>query len=269
MLVIASSLLLAAIGLLLGGCAAPWQRLDAIAMQGGFQKRIVSGRDFAEVVYQRPWANGSSGPLIVFLEGDGLPWSQPRRISSDPTTRHPVALELAIQTPGQVAYLARPCYQEFVHAAGCSPASWTSERYSAQIVASLSAALMALDPGGIQPIWLVGYSGGGALAVLIAPHVPAVERVITVAGNLDTEAWTKKHGYLSLSGSLNPVTAGALPTRIRQVHLVGTRDTNVLPEFTQRFAAVQTNAHVRAFEGFDHVCCWVERWREIWSDIAR
>jgi dienelactone hydrolase len=255
--------------LLLSSCAAPWHRLDNLAAHGGLYKRVVSGAGFDEVVYERHSDSAPTRPLVVFLEGDGRPWAGPREVSRDPTSRHPVALALALQTPGNVAYVARPCYHEFAQGSGCSPVDWTSDRYSAQTVASMTAAILTLDPGGTSPIWLVGYSGGGTLAVLIAPHLPRAELLVTLAANLDTQAWTRLHGYLPLSGSLNPTDAAPLPARIRQLHLFGGRDGNIPAGTSQRFVAAQPNASARQIEGFDHVCCWVEHWPEIWDEITR
>jgi pimeloyl-ACP methyl ester carboxylesterase len=55
-------------------------------------------------------------------------------------------------------------------------------------------------------VLLIGHSGG-ALAILLAARVPQVVAVVTIAGNLDTDVWTKLHGYLRLQGSLNPIAA--------------------------------------------------------------
>jgi hypothetical protein len=258
-----------ALVLMFAACAAPWRRLDNMAAHGGLHKRVVSGAGFDEVVYERHTDSAPAGPLIVFLEGDGRPWAGPREVSADPTSRHPIALELALRTPGSVAYVARPCYHEFVRDSGCSPVDWTSDRYSARTVARMTAAILTLDPGGTAPVWLVGYRGGGTLAVLIAPHIPRAERLVTLAANLDTEAWTRTHGYLPLTGSLNPSDVAPLPAWIRQLHLFGARDANIPPGTFQRFVAAQSNASARQIEGFDHVCCWVEHWPELWDDITR
>ncbi len=257
---------------LMGGCAAPWQRLDAIARHGGLDKRIVRGNGFDHVVYERPATVRVPGspaePLIVFLEGDGLPWASPERPSADATARDPIGLALALATPGRIAYVARPCYHEFARASGCSPADWTSGRYSLRVIASVAAVIAALDADA-APLWIVGYSGGGALAVLAAPRLPRLEQLVTVAGNLDTEAWTTMHGYLPLSASVNPATTAPLPASIRQLHLYGTADRNIPPGTAIQFVARQPNARARAMAGFDHICCWTRAWPNIWADITR
>lgn len=253
--------------LMLSGCAAPWQQLDEVAAQGGLSKRIIAGSEFDEVVYRRALA-AAAGPLIVFLEGDGLPWAGPKTVSADPTARNPIGLRLALETPGNVAYLARPCYQEFTHGRGCDSALWTQKRYAPEVVVSMASAIRALDSKGTTPIWLVGYSGGGTLAVLIAPRIASVERVITVAADLDTDAWTAVHHYIQLTGSLNPAQLAPLPARIQQVHLYGGHDVNIAPGTIQRFSEGQPSASTLRLASFDHVCCWVRDWPQIWENLA-
>jgi dienelactone hydrolase len=114
---------------------------------------------------------------------------------------------------------------------------------------------------------LVGYSGGGVLAVLMAPRVPSTVAVVTIAADLDTEAWAHWHGYSALDGSLNPATLPALPSRIRQWHLVGDRDTVVPPDLNRRYLNRIEPDYVWHFATFDHVCCWVQQWPELFSRI--
>ena len=74
---------------------------------------------------------------------------------------------------------------------------------------------------------LIGYSGGGTIAWLMAARIPETTRVVTIAANLDIDEWTRIHDYSRLAGSLNPALAPALTPAIEQLHFVGGRDTNV------------------------------------------
>ena len=68
---------------------------------------------------------------------------------------------------------------------------WTSARYGDEAVASMAAALrpdLAMESGYDRVVW-VGHSGGGALAMLLAERVPETTAVVTIAADLDTEAW--------------------------------------------------------------------------------
>ena len=89
---------------------------------------------------------------------------------------------------------------------------------------------------------------------------------MTVAGNLDTAAWTALHRVEPLSGSLNPADYWQHLQETPQLHWVGGNDpvipTAISEAYRSRFpAAVRPEVH-RIAE-FDHVCCWVERWPEL------
>jgi pimeloyl-ACP methyl ester carboxylesterase len=62
---------------------------------------------------------------------------------------------------------------------------------------------------GSTRLTLVGYSGGGTIAVLLAARRSDVAEVITVAANLDVGYWTQRDGLSPLTGSLDP--AGGNP----------------------------------------------------------
>ncbi len=112
-------------------------------------------------------------------------------------------------------------------------------------------------------IVLIGYSGGGTLAALLASRLRSVRALVTVAGNLDIEAWTHLHGYSELRGSLNPALLPKLDPRVRQFHFQGGRDSVVPPHLTSRFAARQPKARFIVFREFGHHCCWEEQWPEM------
>jgi len=117
-----------------------------------------------------------------------------------------------------------------------------------------------------QNVMLVGYSGGGVLAVLIAERLDNVAAVITVGANLDVDAWTRYHGYLPLTGSLNPAASTA-QHRWPETHLYGAHDENVPPATADAYFKRFPNAK-RRLEANDHVCCWVEQWPELWKQLA-
>jgi len=98
--------------------------------------------------------------LVVFMDGDGSPWIEGgRRIARDPTPHVPLALELAVRTPASVLYLGRPCYLEITRPPECSERLWTSQRYSRDVVASMSAAASAFtSEHHFKRVLLVGYS---------------------------------------------------------------------------------------------------------------
>lgn len=245
----------------LQACATPPQRVDRLAAEQGYRRVVVPGRDFSHVAYIKGEL-APSRPLHVYLEGDGNP-RRGGRAAQYPTPRNPLMLKLMALDPAPGVYLGRPCYQGLQHSENCGTKWWTDLRYSAQVADSMSAALLTLT-GERQPLMLLGHSGGGTLAMLMAERLPNVEAVVTVAGNLDPSAWTRLHGYPPLPGSLNPAARPPLPATIRQLHLAGGRDRNVPAELIRRVAAQQINSEYRYFERYDHTCCW----QEIWPDIV-
>jgi hypothetical protein len=121
---------------------------------------------------------------------------------------------------------------------------------------------------GFRKLLLVGYSGGGTLVTLMAPHMPDVVAVVTIAANLDTDAWTRLHGYQPLTGSLNPSAEPPLPDRIREWHFVGGRDTNVPYAAAQRYLEHVPPDHIVIYSDFDHVCCWEREWPSMLSRVV-
>lgn len=240
-------------------CETPTQRADHLAEHTGLHRELLVGASFHHVAYLRL---SSAGPLLVFIEGDGSPWTGGgREIAADPTPQQPLALELAARTAGAVLYLGRPCYLGLATAAECHPSDWTMGRYSPEVVRSLAVATgrIALEHD-FREVILIGYSGGGTLAQLMAPQVAGLRAVVTLSANLDVRAWTAYHGYLPLSGSLDPADSPPLPAGIIEIHLVGGQDRNVPPALLDRYLTRHAGAQVWTFDAFDHGCCWQREW---------
>jgi pimeloyl-ACP methyl ester carboxylesterase len=248
--------------LILGACRSPQARIDELARRGSLEREVVTGASFQHVIY-RPREPRAGDELHVYLEGDGTPYIARALIAADPTPRAPLALELMLEDPGPVLYLGRPCYIGLAHDPPCEPAYWTLKRFSPEVVQSLAAALTReLESMPRLHVTLIGHSGGAALALLVADRVPAVDRVITIAGNLDVDGWTRLHDYTPLRGSLDPMTSGLHRTDLTLVHLAGGADRNV-PETLVRAAASRLGGTVVVIPGFDHGCCWTKIWPEI------
>jgi len=243
------------------GCATPAERFDARARSLGFERVDVDAGGFRVATYRRPGA-AIAPALHVYLEGDGTPWLHGREIAADPTPRRPFALELAARDRDAVMVLGRPCYHGHAVDDGCDSALWTSARYGERVVASVEAAL-----SDAPRVTLVGYSGGGVLARLVAERAPNVDRVITVAANLDVAAWARQHGYAPLDGSLDPALRSPLAGVI-EVNLVGARDANVPPDTLETYASRNPNAQIVRFPDYDHRCCWIDAWPQLLAQFA-
>ncbi|MDF1691085.1 MAG: hypothetical protein P1U47_01830 [Zhongshania sp.] len=244
-------------------CSSPTQRIDATAQKYGMEKQVLMGLGFKHVVYSRPPSKAEV--LHIYLDGDGSPWLRGRYIASDPTPTQSLGLSLAsLDTQADAVYLGRPCYLGLVNEPGCNESMWTSARYSEALVRSMAKAADSLIAArGAKQVRLIGYSGGGSLAMLMLRYMEKVDAVITIAANLDTRAWTSYHNYLALTDSLNPMD-NLFPTGIRYWHFAGSDDDNVPPQHLSAFVA-KHGGESQVIRGFDHYCCWSERWPSLLS----
>ncbi|MFT5332599.1 MAG: pimeloyl-ACP methyl ester carboxylesterase [Halioglobus sp.] len=247
--------------LFLTACSGQVQK--RIAAEAGFAAFQVQGDGFRHQVYTK---HGRGNVVHFYLEGDGRPWLSPGRISLDPTSRQPLMLRLMTLDEAPAVYLGRPCYMGVVDDR-CSPVWWTSNRYAPDVVQSLSAVIDQFS-GNAPGIALFGHSGGGTLAMLLAGRRSDVNVVVTIAGNLDIQAWTQEHGYSALAGSLNPADQIPLASHVRQYHLVGSEDHNVSASLIQPVILKQVGAALRVVEGYDHSCCWNELWPEVLTTVT-
>jgi hypothetical protein len=231
---------------------------------------VVSG--FSLLAYV-PAKIEPSAVLTVYIEGDGFAWVTGSRPSADPTPRDPLALRLALAHPDRnAAYLARPCQFANAELTGCAERYWTDERFAPEVIAATDQALDVLKTrSGAKRLNLVGYSGGGAVGMLVAARRQDIDRLVTVGGNLDHVAWTTHHRVQPLIGSLNPVAVAVKLNGVRQWHFAGGRDRVVPPwlieEFASRFAAAQ-RPHIHTERDFDHLCCWAENWGALWGKVV-
>ena len=259
-------LIIVLVCILLVACTTPARRLDGEAARLGFARELWKGTDFIHIVYQ----NRAPGALLhVYLDGDGTPWLRHTSIATDPTPRNPLMLELMAQDPRPAVYLGRPCYHGQSSSPSCSPALWTAQRYGPRVVNSMAAALRGiLEHTPYEGVVLIGYSGGGALAMLLAEHFQSTRVVVTVAGNLNPAAWTEWHGYSPLRGSLNPAFRPPLDASIVQLHFAGGRDENIPVYLIQPVVSRQRCAKLITIGNFDHRCCWQVEWSAILNQLT-
>ena len=171
------------------------------------------------------------------------------------------------EDPTPAIYLGRPCYMGLAASANCSVALWTSRRYAPEVVASMLRVIRQYQQHyGAENIVLIGYSGGGTLAALIARELQPNVFLLTIAANLDTEMWTDLHGYLPLTGSLNPAHYRADTAQLPQLHLAGLKDEAVPVAVTRSYSAGLAPSLSRYYPTFDHSCCWLELWPDILAE---
>jgi len=207
----------------------------------------------------------SAGALLhVYLGGDGRPWHHGRYPAEDPSGRNPLVLELMRADSGPALYLGRPCYHDLANRPGCEARLWTSARYSEQVVDNMARALETLlEQWRPRAVLLVGYSGGGVLALALSARLSLPAYVVTLGANLDVGAWTDYHAYLPLTESLDPARDTERYRVIPQLHLQGRQDRVVPPETTRRYTAALPAGAVRTLQGADHRCCWLPVWKSL------
>ncbi len=255
--------------LCLSGCAtlSPSTAYDRTASELGFTRTDIKVNDFTLAVF----SNGKTAnrDLHIYLEGDGVPFHRRVHINPDPTSLRAVALNMMAKDTTASILIGRPCYHQLKITEICKESKWwTSNRYSENVVTALSDAIKQLVPKQKQ-ITLIGFSGGGSLAVLIAEKLSArIQQVITVSANLDTKAWTSHNQYTPLFGSLNPIeTIGN--TKTRMIHLVGGKDKLLGAHYWLPKLKSFSKTKALTYPFFNHQCCWSEAWPKILNEHVK
>lgn len=179
-------------------------------------------------------------PLWIVIEGDGYAWKSASIPSSNPTPHDPVGWRLATSIHADnVLYLARPCqYLSEMELKACSVSDWTDGRFAQKWVVMMNEAISTIKARyGYSEIILVGYSGGGTMAALLATRRDDVSVLISVASPLDVGAWSAYHRISPLVHSLDPKEERAKLSTIAQIHIVGQKDKVVPPLLAREFIA--------------------------------
>ncbi len=253
--------------LLCCACASNQARVTTIdnARRSGMILSAISVDGYTLTTYQR--MTTAHAPVRVYIEGDGLAWITATQPSADPTPVHPIALSLAAldQSPN-VVYLARPCQFSLLQSSQCTTDDWTGKRYSEQLVQKMDQELnLVMRAAPQQKIELVGYSGGAAMAVLLAARRIDIGSLRTVAGNLDDEAVNRFHHVSAMPESLNPIDFAQKITNIPQRHFYGGED-KIIPSFVaENFAQRQHGscANITAVAEAGHQDGWEAQWADL------
>ena len=242
----------------------PSEHMRALAREARFTE--VPLADARLTAYSRRSAT-SPARVTIYIESDGAPWRLPDEPPADPTPLKPFVIRMAIADESlATAYLSRPCqYLSEAARRDCDPRLWMQARFSNEAVAVTNQAVDQIKASvAAATVNLVGYSGGGAMAALVAARRRDVDCLVTVAAPLDTTAWTDALGVSRLDLSLNPADVAGELSKVRQTHFRGLRDKLVPPATADRFFARAKPAVALIDKpDFDHQCCWSEEWREL------
>ncbi len=175
-------------------------------------------------------------PLRIYIEGDGHSFNAYNRPTNNPTPRSTFLRDIAANDPNpNVVYLARPC--QYLQTNTCTQNDWTCGRFSKQIINSMEKSVHLLaKKARTNNVILIGYSGGAQVAGLVAVRNPQkIQKIITIAGVLDQEAWTTYHQDTPLTESLNLKDFQTIFKQLPQKHYVGENDKVVPIELTKTF----------------------------------
>jgi len=178
-------------------------------------------------------------------------------------------LFLSDKFKGNLAYLARPCQWLEQKPSSCQPKYWTSLRYSPEVISSLNHALDVLKQGSqAESLELIGYSGGGTVALLLAARRQDVNSLRTIAGNLANSFFTRYHGVSDMPKSLDPVDFVAQLQSLPQLHFVGGADDVIPVEVAEYYHSKLASPHCaqyRVLSSVSHSSGWLELWPKLLS----
>ncbi|MFY9590304.1 alpha/beta hydrolase family protein [Rickettsia endosymbiont of Halotydeus destructor] len=239
----------------------------ALATQNNFQPKYVKGGDFVLTTYQR--ITDKNLPYVFYIEGDGHISEKYAAVSDNPTPLTTMLLQLAIMdNRPNIVYIARPCqYTPLELNPKCnSNRYWVEKRIGKEVVDSIDDVINNITNG--QKFSLVGFSGGGGVAVMVAVNNKNVKDIITIAGNLDTVTFDNTHngrGYLS--HSFNPIDYAKQVNNIPQLHLSGAGDKRVPPFIAERYVEVSNSPCVKqkVLPNTTHI----KGWETIWPSLLK
>lgn len=236
----------------------------------GYTKKLVTAGDFVITTYQK--ISDKNKPIVYYLEGDGRVADR-FGISRDPTPRQDTLVALMkLDSRPNVIYVARPCQYtpKNLNPKCYNNKYWTSRRFSQESVDVLDQVMTTTNISG-KKFSIVGYSGGGGLAVLIANQNQMVSDIVTIGGNLDSELFTEYHRSVPMDESLNPINYAVNISHIPQLHLGGELDRIVPPEIAQKFVALASSDQVKVkiLPGVTHSRGWKEFWQPQMDRLKR
>lgn len=251
------------------GCVSEQTRLDLalnIAAKHEFSTQTISGELPIQIFYK----NYFSKHAVIYLEGDGLVINKYGEVALNPTPTDPMALRLASidERPISKIVVNRP-FQYIAVNKNRSPENltskyWTTARYSNEVIQAILVIIKTYQQlFRFDTIEIVAYSGGAAVALLLAPELNHLTRIVSFAGNLDHVSWTRYHDTQPLIHSLDPLQNIDAIVKVPQIHFVGTDDDNTtldLAHYYQQQLA-SNNVKIVPVSRFSHDSDWPQIWQ--------
>ena len=228
----------------------------------GLDRKLVKSGQFYITTYQK--ITDPTKPYIFYIEGDGNAFKN-KRPTLNPTPHGLMMIKLAASDPrANIIYIARPCqYTPISLNYACNDHTyWTSKRLSNEAIDVINMVIDQVNDG--KGFHLIGFSGGGGIAVLIAARNPNVIDIITISGNLDTEGFTAYHSVSPMQKSLNPIDYAKKLNHIPQLHLSGSQDKIIPPFIAKHFVKASNSRCVKQkIYNAQHNKGWEKLWHQI------
>ncbi len=229
-----------------------------------FQPILYQAEPFNLLAWEQPDVRQMQ-KLRIYIEGDGFAWLNRYQPSVNPTPTDPIALRLAVaDSVPNTLYLARPCQYVPLTSPPCNTLIWTDHRFHPAVLASYHQALDQMKvKWQAQELELLGFSGGGVIAALLAAQRSDVTLLVTVAAPLSLSTWVNYHQVSPLTGSLNPVDFVTELRSTPQCHFVGQSDTvtpqQIVDDYQQQLASDQSQV---LLEDKSHGRGWAKQWQQ-------
>lgn len=204
-----------------------------------------------------------NAPYKIYIEGDGYAFNTHGYPTQDPTPRGTLMREIAFSDKNaNVIYLSRPC--QYVESPMCEQKYWTTARFSPVVIDAEYQAIKQITNA--QPVTLVGFSGGAQVAGLLAVMKPDlhIQKVITIAGNLNHKTWTSYHHFSSLNQSLSLTDYQTRFATIPQHHYIGLKDKVIPPQLIKKF--IDNDSLITEVKTADHNNGWDTVFTQIWAE---
>lgn len=242
--VVMKKIVIVFMGLVLCGCS-------VIRVPGDFVYKEIKTNTFNLASWQK--INNPNAKYKIYIEGDGYAYDYYGRATENPTPRGKLVREIAFGDKNEnVVYLARAC--QFVSSKMCEKKYWTTARFAPEIIEAQYDAIKQIV--GNNRVVLVGFSGGAQIAGLVGVYKQGlvVEKIITIAGNLDHKSWVDYHNLSKFDKSLNLADYYDDFIKIPQVNYVGENDDIVPPFLVKEF--IRNDDLVVRIEGATHNSGW-------------
>lgn len=258
------------------GCSVYSRREAVFSLAADLGLQAVSF-DTGGFILQGFWrgAGAVGSDLTVYIEGDGRSWTRRWKPARDPSPATLTVLQMSARdSSAKVLYLARPCHFTTSETQGlCDTPYWTSHRFAPEVVDAVDQAIeQAKGMAGAEHVRLIGYSGGGVVAALVAARRNDVSVLGTVAAPLDTAAWTQWHKVSPLVGSLTPMDELDRLRRVPQIHFVGSDDEVVPAGIVRSYVSalsVTGGDPLVIVPDVEHQDGWVGRWADLQPLVSR